>query len=622
MKNISKEILLTVNEALAKQLEEMGDFLKPFPAFWQNYRLCLSFARDTIQKTVPASWFLKKVLIYMSAVILSNPKDYPDNKNVLKKIVKMTKNNKIDVNNPETLSDCLKENPHILMQKIHHFYSYEDRRIRDAIDGYQYGDKDSEIVFNDLEEIVDSLIDPNESFYLDEEEEKEEAGTDGYKIEDYISFPDGWKWVWKHTDKSEIEHKYGSHCGNCGDPTHEFLSLREPMEKKGKWKIWASFSIDSEGYLVQRKGVVEIVNPTSGRLKKRQGNTRPEERLHPYIYALLKIGNERGDIVGLTSGSGYAHEEDFVLEDLPEDQRKELYGVLEEKEFFESIYDEFEANGFTDRIMSEIESDMNVQLSRVEGKYWISVGEMPYGILDEISEMAGDFYYPEFEDSFGDFEDNLDKFMASEDEDLFYSDFKDSLDDGADCLTFLENIWHLTLYNRQSLLEKLKNSHSDSAIDFSNVEDLFSDDYRDLGRKHTHIEDLFVRNKRVFKSFFEFVKHNLDGYRDYIPYAIVQISGDIGLHEEGGETVVIVDPETIIGANIEDEAGDFFRNMSSGADIIILYAIFRHDILHSGNRNVYNMHNRGRLFSSDLTWDDVEEEFYKMFYHKRILPLL
>lgn len=619
MTKLAEKILLNVNEALLSQLREMGNFLKPFHEYYTAYLSYYKISEETIKKSVPAAWFLKKILIKLSIDLIlekSRGENNEDLLNVYKKLRKFTKRDVSNADQVRSLYDSINStspkdlNERDLYEEMRHYFSYGDPRIKAAVEGYQYGDKPSNVVFEDLSNIVDSFSDPNQKFYLNEEEEKNEARNEGYDIEDYIIFPDGWKWVWKHTDKSEVEHKYGENCGNCGDSSHEFLSLREPMNIGGDWKIWATFSIDNEGYLVQRKGVIEIFDEKTSKLKKREGNRKPTSKLFPYIYELLKEGNNRGDIKGLTSGSGYQHEEDFKLEDLPEDQQEELNRVLDIKEYYESIFDEYEAEGFTDIVKSEIEDEMGISIERVDENYnWLFLrGGMPNdsdSFLGYVSAISESFYYPDFDYSYDSFNEKLEEILDDKKRDgddyvltISFDYFLNGVEDGSYFLRLLDYIWYLS--------------------DYKFSRDLFSSLLNENVEIYKSLKTMFEENIELFEKFSDLVYNNLYNYNSFIVYSLLKNAGGIYFDTESTVSDIQIEADTLVNAYYSHLGDGFFEILRRSVGridskyFILLFAIFRND---------FDVGVTARI-KSTLSWEDIEETFYRLYWNQFLRPNL
>lgn len=386
-KKLAAKVLDVLNEALSSQYKDIGLVLKEISGRWNDilgdngmesdqnwYNLFLRWyavAERDLKKPVVSAWFLKCVTIgilslFFKTLIISGDKESYKSETfnkLQKRMFNLTKgmvDYKYDVKNEVDVQKLLdKFDPQSILSNLKHYLSFNLQKI----DGYPYGNKSPEEVFKDLEKIVSDFQNSEERFYLKDSEEKEKYKEN---IEDYLVFPNGWKWVWKHVSScKDFESKYGGerHCGTAGSSDEELLSLREPVGN-GMYKIWATFSIDSDGYLVQRKGTVEEINAETGKIKRRIGNKRPVQKIHPYIYELLVYGHDKEDIKGLTSGSDYASEEDFRIEDIKDpEKRKHLESIMGEKSFYDSVFDEYESEGLTPRLINIFNeaTEMNLQ---------------------------------------------------------------------------------------------------------------------------------------------------------------------------------------------------------------------------------------------------------------------
>jgi hypothetical protein len=102
------------------------------------------------------------------------------------------------------------------------------------------------------------------------------------------------------------------HCGNspmAGRKGVSILSLREPkkMGPETYWYPHLTFILHGDGD-----------NGTLGEMKGRN-NDKPVPRYHPYIIAMLKDNRIKGIV-----GGGYLPSHNFSMEDLTEEQRKEI----------------------------------------------------------------------------------------------------------------------------------------------------------------------------------------------------------------------------------------------------------------------------------------------------------
>jgi hypothetical protein len=113
-------------------------------------------------------------------------------------------------------------------------------------------------------------------------------------------------WVMLNRGACDAEGRAMGHCGNVpsvrdGD---RIISFRSKL-KNNKQKPHLTFILDKYGFLGEMKG---------------RANTKPKEKYHTYIVDLLKQNN----IIKGIKGGGYAPEENFELDDLDDNTRKEL----------------------------------------------------------------------------------------------------------------------------------------------------------------------------------------------------------------------------------------------------------------------------------------------------------
>lgn len=127
-------------------------------------------------------------------------------------------------------------------------------------------------------------------------------------VEDFITFPNGWKWVLSLYSGSEWEGRFMRHCGNMGakDRYSRLLSLREPV-KTGSLTIWKphltfTFSMSCIGEM------------------KGYANSKPSPCYYPYIRELFL--HDR--VTRLSSQLGALPEHDLAWTDLPETIRRDV----------------------------------------------------------------------------------------------------------------------------------------------------------------------------------------------------------------------------------------------------------------------------------------------------------
>ena len=223
-------------------------------------------------------------------------------------------------------------------------------------------------VFSDLDKIIEKYSYMED--YIDERKEIQRYG-DGFS--NFIEFDDGWKWIKKDTDDCRLESKYGGkgHCGKADTPDQQILSLREPTKYPHMYKIWASFSIDENGYLKQRKGTIEREGD-SGEIE-RIGNMHPAKFTYKYIYELLM--DDR--VKGIYADSGYRNDSDIQLKDFTGEEYKNLINKLGDsiiRSYY--VYDEsgypianyvLEQNEVIKELLNAIEKDIKYHQEEIDG---------------------------------------------------------------------------------------------------------------------------------------------------------------------------------------------------------------------------------------------------------------
>lgn len=135
---------------------------------------------------------------------------------------------------------------------------------------------------------------------------------DNDKIIKIMEFPeDDVFWLMLNYRECRIEAKAGGHCGNSsGSAGDRILSLRklleDPVSKDKFWKVLATFTLNAENKLVERKA---------------RFNNKPSQELKKYIIPLFK----NKDIVkGIAGEKSYKRENDFKLSDLTPEEIQDV----------------------------------------------------------------------------------------------------------------------------------------------------------------------------------------------------------------------------------------------------------------------------------------------------------
>jgi hypothetical protein len=187
------------------------------------------------------------------------------------------------------------------------------------------------------------------------EQEWQEKGASLLKphAEDQVfkKFSDGWAWWWLPRASCDDESKAMGHCGNSpmvGRSGISILSLREPVQYGNEtlWYPHATFILHGDG--------------DTGSLGEMKGraNKKPVAKYHPYIIELLKDPR-----IHAVVGGGYLPEENFSMEDLTPEQRKEISTA--NPNIGLTIKDYFSTYGFDDKLAARVnavlELDKNAQ---------------------------------------------------------------------------------------------------------------------------------------------------------------------------------------------------------------------------------------------------------------------
>ncbi|GAF97258.1 unnamed protein product, partial [marine sediment metagenome] len=161
----------------------------------------------------------------------------------------------------------------------------------------------------------------------------DEEGIDVIK-----EYKDGSQWVDLNRPSCTTYGDAMGHCGNAGDPNEPNTSIiyrtPEETEKGMMWKPRLFFVYDKDnGMLGETKG---------------RENQKPAEKYHDVIVDLLRDPRIKG-----IKGGGYKPENNFKMEDLPEDVAEEL---VNEKPELASIEFDYKKRGMTKSLINRIQA--------------------------------------------------------------------------------------------------------------------------------------------------------------------------------------------------------------------------------------------------------------------------
>jgi hypothetical protein len=170
-----------------------------------------------------------------------------------------------------------------------------------------------------------------------------------------IDFHNGWTWFNLNKPSCSDEANAMGHCGNGSSQRDEtILSLRKHV-MDDRWTPHLTFILDGNGQLGEMKG---------------RANQKPVEKYHPFIIALLKT-----DIVQGIKGGGYMPENNFSLNDLPDEVKNAL---LAEKPMLADLNDLYYDWRFAKRDGSLTET-LNMQF---KNKVEASLAETTFESID------------------------------------------------------------------------------------------------------------------------------------------------------------------------------------------------------------------------------------------------
>jgi hypothetical protein len=273
----------------------------------------LRWAKRTLKKNDRVVWFLRIVRLYAAKIIkdyyfnqLQRQTDDPEFKIRVNMVGKLWRKMEEDTKR-FNIGDLVDEDTRTLMRKINewreslqHYLSLPIQPIQD----YVFTDQSPSKVFFDIRQYEKAWQqEQGQHISIDDQNDIDEV---------VMTFPDGMMWVDLGVSSCEREGESMGHCGNSAGQKHgdTILSLRKIVQKGDKkyWHPFLTFILHDDGNLGEMKG---------------RGNEKPAARYHPYIVALLRSSLIQGIV-----GGGYMPQNNFSLEDLPEDEAESL---MEEK---------------------------------------------------------------------------------------------------------------------------------------------------------------------------------------------------------------------------------------------------------------------------------------------------
>jgi hypothetical protein len=225
---IASKILSMINESRKDQYYGMFDRLRPTDREYADveakFREKVKWAIQELGRMDRIVWFLRYAQFHFYLELLDRESNDPEaEKEYQKNFDRWVRKLQEEYSFPsrgDRFWGYLKEHLDDLGNTFTHFLSQNIRQFNDHVftnEGLR--------IFLEWKEILDAHVEDTGGT-IDAAEE-----ASAHKVETFISFPDGWKWVLKHTKVCGLEGGALDHCGNRSEyarPGDELLSLREP----------------------------------------------------------------------------------------------------------------------------------------------------------------------------------------------------------------------------------------------------------------------------------------------------------------------------------------------------------------------------------------------------------
>lgn len=172
-------------------------------------------------------------------------------------------------------------------------------------------------------------------------------------------------WMLLPRSYCDAEGKAMGHCGNAGNPQDGDRILSYRTKEEGiKWRPHLTFVLHQDGFLGEMKG---------------RNNQKPDAKYHKVIVDLLKH-----EIVKGIRGGGYKPENNFQIDDLPENMQDQL---IEEKPTLANLNTLYRRFGMTDDIKQQIE-EVIADYTTVKPRWLDEQQKMVLGPFSKFSEMS------------------------------------------------------------------------------------------------------------------------------------------------------------------------------------------------------------------------------------------
>ena len=276
-RTLSSKLLFLICELRKDVFESMVEKILPPKDQWdnwspgevakvrENFLHEIDWAMQHLKRRDRITWFLRYAQFYYWNKLVTKGDDVYKNK--FKSFVRAmqtrfnfpTPGNQYGDHYYQYIQEHLEDLKQVLTYFLDmHIPEFENHEFTD--DGFQ--------IFMDWKVIADNIGESKKGISRSEEEAS-------HGVEDFITFPNGWKWVLKHVPYCSLEGQVMGHCGNHSEfmkPDDELLSLRSPTDDPDVWEPHLTVALN-HGMLRDMVG------------KK---NAAPSHRYKGYIDALME----------------------------------------------------------------------------------------------------------------------------------------------------------------------------------------------------------------------------------------------------------------------------------------------------------------------------------------------
>lgn len=162
----------------------------------------------------------------------------------------------------------------------------------------------------------------------------------------------------------DAEGRAMGHCGNAAYGEGDQILSYRTREEGGKWRPHLTFILKQDGFLGEMKG---------------RNNQKPDAKYHKVIVDLL-----RHKLVKGIRGGGYKPENNFQIDDLPENMQDQL---IEEKPTLANLNTLYRRQGMTNDIKQQIE-EVIANYTTVKPRWLDEKQKMVLGPFNKFSEMS------------------------------------------------------------------------------------------------------------------------------------------------------------------------------------------------------------------------------------------